>query len=132
MTVEFKACHRYARMGSQKAQLVMDMVRGMPAGAALDLLQNDNHRASVYVHKVLASAVANALQNADVRPNRLVVSRAFVQQGPLLQGRLRFRPASMGRAMPIRKRTCHLHIHVADPGLSSASVKSAGAGGAED
>ena len=128
MTVEFRACHRYARMAPRKAQLVMDMIRGLTAGAALDTLQNDNHRASVYIHKVLASAVANALQNPDVRPNRLVISQAFVQQGPLLFGRLRYRPASMGRSMPIRKRTCHLHIHVADPGLSPAAAETASAG----
>lgn len=120
--VEFKASHRYAHMAPRKAMPIMDMIRGLPAGRALDQLSTDPHRASVFVHKVLASAVANALQDPDVRPNRLVVSRAYVQEGPLLFGRLRFRPGPMGRAMPFRRRTCHLHVHVQDPGATESGV----------
>ena len=114
----FRATHRYARIAPRKAQPIMDVIRGMAAGDALDYLRNDNHRASVMIYKVVASAVANALQESDVRPNRLVVSHAVVQSGPLLFGRIRFRPASMGRAMPFRRRTCHLQVHVTDPALS--------------
>ena len=113
----FRATHRYARIAPRKAQPVMDVVRGMSAADALDVLRTDTHRAAAMIYKVVASAVANALQNPDVRPNRLIVARAVVQNGPLLQGRIRFRPASMGRAMPFRRRTCHLCIHVTDPAL---------------
>jgi large subunit ribosomal protein L22 len=123
MTVEYKASHRYARMAPRKAEMVMDMIRGRSAGQALDTLQHDRHRASVFVHKVLASAVANAMQNPAVRPNRLVVSKAYVHCGPLLFGRMRFRPGPMGRAMPFRRRTCHLHVHVADPGVAEQVVE---------
>ncbi len=122
MAAEFRASHRYARMGPRKAHLIMDMIRGETAGMALDRLQNDRHRAAYYIQKVLASAVANAMQNPDVKPNRLVVSKAFVQEGPLLLGRMRFRPGPMGRAMPFRRRTCHLHVHVEDPGVSAGSA----------
>lgn len=114
----FRATHRYARIAPRKAQLIMDMIRGMPAGAALDALRNDNHRASAMIYKVLASAVSNAMQNPDVRPNRLYVSHAVAQGGPLLFGRIRFRPASMGRAAPFRRRTTHLQVHVTDPALA--------------
>ena len=124
MAVEFKAAHRYARMAPRKASGVMDLIRGMPAGRALDQLRNDKRRSAYLVHKVLASAVANALQNPDVRPNRLVVSKSMVQQGPLLQGRTRFRPGPMGRAMPFRRLTCHLHVHVEDPGVTAGSAAS--------
>lgn len=116
--MEFKATHRYARMGVRKARLVMDLVRGRSASQALDTLANDRHRAAGYIRKVLASAVANALQNPDVRASRLVVSEAFCNEGPLLQNRMRFRPSAMGRALPFRRRTCHIHIKVADPGLA--------------
>jgi len=122
MTQVFKATHRYARMAPRKAHPIMTMIRGLPAATALDRLRNDKHRAAHFVRKVLASAVANALQNEDVRPNRLVVSEAFVQEGPLLFGRLRFRPGPMGRALPFRRRTCHLHVKVADPGVSAAGA----------
>jgi len=110
-------------MGSRKARLVVDLIRGRTANQALDTLTNDNHRASFYVRKVLASAVANALQNPGVRASRLVVSRAYVNEGPLLQGRMRWRPGPMGRAMPFRRRTCHIHIVVDDPDVKAAAVE---------
>lgn len=121
-TVEFRAVHRYARMGEYKARRIVDMIRGLPVNRALDILANDKHRASVFVRKVLASAVANALQDASVRANRLQVSRAWVNGGPLLQGRLRYRPGPMGRAMPIRKRTCHIHVCVTDPEVTVPEI----------
>ena len=123
MTVEFKATHRYARMSARKARLVVDIIRGQTVNRALDDLAHDKHRASRYVRKVLASAVANALQNPEVRASRLVVSRAYVNGGPLLLGRLRYRPGPMGRAMPIRKRTCHIHLAVTDPQLQGLQVQ---------
>jgi len=113
--MEFKASHRYARMGVRKARLVMDLVRGRTVNQALDTLDNDRHRASRSIAKVLRSAVANALQNPEVRANRLVVSEAFCNEGPLLQNRMRFRPSAMGRALPFRRRTCHIHIKIKDP-----------------
>ncbi len=122
MTVEFKACHRYARMSARKARLVVDLIRGQTVNRALDDLTHDKHRASRFVRKVLASAVANALQDPAVRASRLVVNRAYVNGGPLLLGRLRYRPGPMGRAMPIRKRTCHIHLTVTDPTLETATL----------
>ena len=121
MTLEFKASHRYSRMAPRKAQKVMDIIRGLPANKALDCLSNDVHRASRHIEKVLASAVANAMQNPSVKAGRLVVSQAYVNGGPLLLGRMRFRPGPMGRAMPFRRRTCHLHVHVADPEVQEGS-----------
>ncbi len=120
--VEFSACHRYARMGCQKVRRVIDLIRGRSANHALDLLIHDPHRAAPMVRKVLVSAVTNALQNPGVRAARLMVSRAYVNGGPLLQGRFRYRPGPMGRAMPIRRRTCHIHVCVADPTLGATTA----------
>ncbi len=128
MTAEFRATHRYARLAPRKAEGLMNLIRGRAAGEALDQLRNDKHRAAAMIQKVLASAVANALQNPDVRPNRLVVSKASVGAGPLLQGRMRYRPGPMGRAMPFRRRTCHLSVHVADPGVSGVAGAGVAAG----
>lgn len=115
MSFEVRAVHRGARMGVYKARLVLALIRGRSVNAALDELRHDQHRAARDIYKVLASAVANALQNPSVRANRLVVSRTFAQDGPLLPGGMRMRPGPQGRAMPIKRRTCHIHVHVADP-----------------
>ncbi len=123
MAYEAKAVHRFARMGAYKARLVMKLISGRTVNQALDDLRHDRHRASRYVYKVLASAVANALQNPDVRANRLVVSKAFANEGPMLAGGLRWRPGPQGRAMPIRKRTCHIHVHVTDPAVAAKGAE---------
>ena len=65
--------------------------------------------ASEPVAKVLASAIANAEHNFQLDPDTLVVSRAFVDEGPTLK---RFQPRAQGRAYRIRKRTCHITIEV--------------------
>jgi large subunit ribosomal protein L22 len=121
MSFEVRAVHRRARMGVYKARLILALIRGRSVNAALDELRHDQHRASRYIYKVLASAVANALQNPAVRANRLVVSRTFAQDGPLLPGGMRVRPGPQGRAMPIKRRTCHIHIHVADPQVTQTA-----------
>lgn len=122
MLVEFKAAHRYARMAPRKVRKVIDLIRGQTANAALDTLRNDRHRAARHIEKVLASAVANALQDPRVKASRLVVSKAYVNEGPLLMGRLRFRPGPMGRAMPFRRRTCHIHVVLTDPTVQLGAV----------
>lgn len=115
MSFEVRAVHRGARMGAYKARLILALIRGRSVNAALDELRHDRHRASRAIYKILASAAANALQNPAVRANRLVISRTFAQDGPPLPGGMRVRPGPQGRAMPIKRRTCHIHIHVADP-----------------
>lgn len=115
MTFEVRAVHRGARMGVYKARLILALIRGRSASAALDELRHDRHRASRAIYKVVASAIANALQNPAVRANRLMISKTWAQDGPLLAGGMRMRPGPQGRAMPIKRRTCHIHVYVADP-----------------
>lgn len=115
MSFEVRAVHRRARMSALKVRRVLELIRGRSVNQALDDLRHDPHRAARAIYKVLASAVANALQNPSVRANRLVVSQTFAQEGPPLPGGMRLRPGPQGRAMPIKRRTCHIHVHVADP-----------------
>lgn len=126
MSFEVRAVHRGARMGVYKVRRILALIRGRSVNAALDELRHDRHRAARDIYRVLASAVANALQNPSVRPNRLVVSRTFAQDGPLLPGGMRVRPGPQGRAMPIKRRTCHIHIHVADPEATDPRLQAAG------
>lgn len=131
MSFEVRAVHRHAKMGVYKARRVLALIRGRTVNQALDDLRHDRHRAARYIYKVLASALANALQNPNVRANRLKIAKTFAQDGPLLPGGFRFRPGPQGRAMPIKKRTCHIHIHVVDPDVEAASAPAAASGGDE-
>ena len=113
--IEFNAKHRFAKITARKARLVADLVRGQPVNRALVLLDRSDKRAAVLVKGVVRSAVANAEQKTggSVDLNDLYVSTARVDEGPLLGGHMRWRPAARGRAMPYRKRTAHIHISLA-------------------
>ena len=106
----FSASHMHARLSPYKARPVIDLVRGRNVNEALSLLQYESRRAAPMIRKVIASALANASNDLGVKLNRLVVAEARVDGGPLLQGHKRFMARAMGRAFPIRKRTCHIRI----------------------
>jgi large subunit ribosomal protein L22 len=92
-----------------KARRVVDLIRNKPAAQALAVLKFAPQAASEPVAKVLASAIANATNNFDLDEETLIVSRAWVDEGPTLK---RFQPRAQGRAYRIRKRTSHITIEV--------------------
>jgi large subunit ribosomal protein L22 len=100
---------RYVRVTPMKARRVVDLIRGRSAREALAVLEFAPQAASGPVSKVLASAMANAENNLALDPDSLVVSSAFVDEGPTLK---RFRPRAQGRAYRIRKRTSHITVEV--------------------
>jgi large subunit ribosomal protein L22 len=104
-----RATARYVRMTPMKVRRVVDLIRGMEAREALSVLRFAPQAASEPVAKLLASAVANAEHNHHLDPSTLVVSVAYVDEGPTLK---RFRPRAQGRAFRINKRTSHITIEV--------------------
>jgi large subunit ribosomal protein L22 len=99
----------YVRVSPRKARRVVDLIRDLPADHAMSLLKFTPQAASEPVAKVLASAIANAEHNFSLDPDTLLVSRAYVDEGPMLK---RYRPRAQGRAYRIRKRTSHITIEV--------------------
>jgi large subunit ribosomal protein L22 len=104
-----RAQARYARVGPRKARRVVDVVRGMKATDALDVLKFTPQAASEDVYKVVASAIANAEHNDHLDRDALWISEAYVDEGPTLK---RFRPRAQGRAYRVRKRTSHITVVV--------------------
>jgi large subunit ribosomal protein L22 len=110
--MEAKAEARYIRVSPQKARLVVDLIRGRQAGQAINTLRSTNKRVAPQVEKVLHSAIANAKDRfEDVDVDRLVVSEAYVHEGPRMK---RVRPAPQGRANRYQRRMAHIVIKVAD------------------
>ncbi len=116
---------RYVRMTPMKCRRVIDLVRGMSAVQALDVLRFDVHAASEPIRKVLASAIANAEHNQSLQRDDLYISQAYVDEGPTLK---RFRPRAQGRAYRIRKRTSHITIVVQSVLADSAATSTSKAG----
>ena len=97
------------RMSASKVRVVLNHIRGVDVKTAdetLALLQRDAARD---VRKVLASAVANAVNNDSKDADDLYVKACFADEGPTLK---RFRPRAKGRAGAIFKRTCHITVVV--------------------
>jgi large subunit ribosomal protein L22 len=123
MAIEAHATARYIRTSAQKAGLVMDLIRGRDVNRALATLQFTRKGVSHDVAKLLRSAIANAQQKegfgGDV--DRLYVSACYANQGPSMK---RIRPAPMGRAFRVVKRTAHLTVRVSERPLEIAPVAS--------
>ena len=113
MAIEAHATARYVRTSAQKAGLVMDLIRGRDVNRALATLTFTRKGISHDIAKLLRSAIANAQQKegfgGDV--DRLFVSACYANQGPSMK---RIRPAPMGRAFRVVKRTAHLTVRVTE------------------
>lgn len=107
--MEAKAVLRTARISPQKARLVADQVRGLPAANALALLKYSDKKAARLIYKVLWSALANAENNEGADADELKVARIFVDEGPVLK---RFAARAKGRGTRITKRTSHITVVV--------------------
>jgi len=123
--IEGRATSRYIRTSAQKAKLVLDQIRGKDITRALAALKFSPKLIARDIEKVLRSAIANAQQqegfSGDV--DRLYVASCWANQGPSMK---RIRPAPMGRAFRVVKRTAHLSVGVAErPVKSRAAVKTA-------
>ena len=125
MAIEAHATARYVRTSAQKAGLVMNLIRGRDVNRALATLQFTRKGIGHDIAKLLRSAIANAQQKEGFGGNvdRLYVSACYANQGPSMK---RIRPAPMGRAFRVVKRTAHLTVRVSERPLEIAAVAAPG------
>ena len=109
--MEVNSIYRYARISPFKAREVTREIQGLPVSAALDLLTFTPKKAAFLISKTLKSAIANAENNANLKPDGLVVKEAIVGEGPTLK---RIMPRARGSASRILKRTSHIRIVLSD------------------
>lgn len=104
----FESTVEYHRGSTQKARLVVDMVRGKSFDDADQILKFTHKRAAVNVRKALQAAVSDADQaGADL--NALVIAEITVDEGPVIK---RFKAKDRGRAHSIHKQTSHITVGV--------------------
>jgi large subunit ribosomal protein L22 len=107
--MEARASSKYLRTSPRKMRRTVDLIRGQHVEEARRILRFSTLGASHDVAKLLESAVSNAERSPGVISDNLVVSRAWVDEGPTLR---RFRPRAYGRAARVRKRTSHVTVVV--------------------
>jgi large subunit ribosomal protein L22 len=109
--MEVRSIYKYARISPFKAREVTREIQGLPVSAALDLLAFTPKKAAFLIGKTLKSAIANAENNANLKPDGLVVKEAIVGEGPTLK---RIMARARGSASQILKRTSHIRIVLTD------------------
>jgi len=109
--MEVRSIYKYARISPFKVREVTREIQGLPASAALDLLAFTPKKAAFLIGKTLKSAIANAENNANLKPDTLVVKEAIVGEGPTFK---RIMARARGSASRILKRTSHIRIVLSD------------------
>jgi large subunit ribosomal protein L22 len=108
---DWHSSYQYAPLSARKARLVTDLIIGRKVQDAIDTLKFTRKRAAPMVDKVLKAAMADADEHqADV--DTLYVKEARVDEAGIRLGTKRWIPKDRGRAHPIRKKACHIHVTV--------------------
>ena len=96
------------RSSASKMRQVVNLVRGRNIFEALNILSYSSKHAAIPVEKLIRSAIANWEAKTGLSAGGdQFIKLAFVDEGVTIK---RFRPAPMGRATRIRKRSSHVTV----------------------
>ena len=108
--MEALAKGKHIRQSAKKMRFVIALIKGLSAEEAIRKLSFTNKKAAKLIIKVINSAISNLLQkDSQIDRSNILIISIYADAGPTMK---RFRPAAMGRAVPILKRTSHLTITV--------------------
>jgi len=113
---------RDIKSSTQKAHLVLELIRGKPVERALSDLTFCRKKLAPITKKLLLSAIANAENNHSLNVDNLVVAQAYADKGAYQK---RWMQRAKGRAAPILKHRCHLTIIVAEKAPEAKPAKAA-------
>ncbi len=103
--MEVFAKSRYVRQSPRKLRVIAELLPGKEAKQALQMLKNMPKRGTDVLEKIIGSALANAKLKSDM--DTWKIKNIMVDEGPILK---RFRSATMGRAVLVKKRTSHITV----------------------
>ena len=109
--MEAKAIAKNIRMSADKSRLVINLIRGKKVDEAMSILKNMNNKSARVIEKVLTSAVANAENNHNMKKENLYVSKAYINEGPVIK---RMKMDSRGHTGRNDRRTSHVTIVVSE------------------
>src|ERR1700677_29158 len=105
--MDVKAEHRFAKISAFKVREVTREIQGLPAGQALEIVRLIPKKSARLIGKVLASAIANAENNNNLRVENLIIKQAVAGEGPTMK---RMHTRARGSGARINKRTAHIKI----------------------
>lgn len=107
MSLLVRSQRKYIRISAQKVRLLANLVRGMPAIDAVDMLEHMPQSSAHQVRKTIQSALANSEENESMAPEDMWISEIYADVGPTTR---RFRPGARGRVKPILRRSSHITV----------------------
>ena len=125
--MEFLSEYKNAKVSPKKARDVAREIQGMQVSEAINTLTFTPRKAARFLNKTLKSAVANATNISEEKPEigvdieELRVKEAVVNDGRTLK---RYKPRARGSAGAILKRQSHITIIISDSGGSEEKEKS--------
>nr|AIM52722.1 hypothetical protein [Ochromonas sp. CCMP1393] len=108
------ATSKYIRISPTKVNIILGQIRGKSYKEALQILKYLPQKAGAIVWQTLYSAVSNATNNFDFEKEKLFISEAYVNKGPILK---RMQPRAKGRAFKIQKKISHITICVSEKNI---------------
>lgn len=109
--MEVRATAKNTGIPASKVRPVVDMVRGKTVDQALSLLQFTPTPKARLVSKLVKSAAANAENNFQMDPADLKIVNIYADDARSMR---RYRARSRGRVSPIKKRSSHITVIVAE------------------
>tara|TARA_X000000950_G_C13890892_1_gene650801 strand:+ start:1640 stop:2038 length:399 start_codon:yes stop_codon:yes gene_type:complete len=109
-----RASIKSIKTSPQKANLVLQMIRGLKAEQAINVLDFSKRRISQEIKKLLKSAISNAENNHQLDIDKLFIKEATVGKSMVMK---RFRPRARGRSGKILKPYSKIKIVVKEKEL---------------
>lgn len=118
--MEIKTESKTIRISPRKVRLVADVIRNKPVDEALVALSLINKRGASALYKTLKSAISNAVNNAKLKEDLLLIKSIEIGGGPFLK---RYRPSTRGRVHPYKRKSSHIKIVLTDEKVKSSKSK---------
>ena len=109
--MEVTAITRNARMSAFKGRPLARECQGLPATAALQVVEFSPKKAAGILKKTILSAMANAKNNYGLDASALTVKLCVFDESVRIR---RFWPTARGSAHPIAHRLCHCKVVLTD------------------
>ena len=102
---------KYLGISPRKVRAVAKPLSGKSVKFAEEYLKVVPRASRIPLEKLLKSAIANSKHNHGVSSEKLFIKEIRVDSGPIAK---RFMPRAFGRAYPIRKRSSHITLVLAE------------------
>ena len=115
--MDVAATSKYIRVSPRKLELLVRGIKSYPPTQALTQLEFIHESGARPLHKVIASALANA-KNRNLKTDSLIFKQIEVTPGGALK---RFRAVSRGMAHSYKKRMSHIRVTLTDADVKQGS-----------